>query len=87
MALISGAELVVAVVALTLAAAMAFPTTLTLERSIPTRGVSLNELMSRDRSRHRRMLASSDVVVNFPVGGTYDPFAAGYVSNSLPAIK
>lgn len=76
-----GAGLVLVVVALTLAASEAFPTTLKLERSIPARGVSLNELMARDRARHRRMLASSDAVVNFPVGGTYDPFVAGYVSN------
>ncbi|QCE09402.1 aspartic proteinase-like protein 2 [Vigna unguiculata] len=54
------------------------PVSLPLERAFPTNhGVELSELRARDALRHRRMLQSSNGVVDFPVQGTYDPFQVG----------
>ncbi|WVZ00691.1 hypothetical protein V8G54_026760 [Vigna mungo] len=51
------------------------PVSLPLERAFPTNhGVELSQLRARDALRHRRMLQSSNGVVDFPVQGTYDPF-------------
>ncbi|XP_061345392.1 aspartic proteinase 36 [Gastrolobium bilobum] len=68
-------------VALLLAAAAVVsgsPATLTLERAFPSNhGVELSQLRARDMLRHRRMLQSSNGVVDFPVQGTFDPFQVG----------
>lgn len=50
-----------------------------LERAFPTsHGVELSQLRERDRVRHGRMLQNfPGGVVDFPVEGTYDPFAVG----------
>ncbi|XP_047168029.1 aspartic proteinase 36 [Vigna umbellata] len=54
------------------------PVSLPLERAFPTNhGVELSQLRARDALRHRRMLQSSNGVVDFPVQGTYDPFQVG----------
>lgn len=58
-----------------------FPTTMTLERAFPvSRDVELSHLVARDRARHGRMLQSSNAsgVIDFPVGGTFNPFLVGY---------
>lgn len=53
-----------------------FPATLTLERSFPTNHkVELSQLRARDRLRHGRVLSG---VVDFPVGGTFNPYLVGY---------
>ncbi|KAJ3696097.1 hypothetical protein LUZ60_001474 [Juncus effusus] len=63
-----------------------FPTSLTLERSLPTKGVGIEQLkardMARDRGRRknvRRLLAGSSPagVVDFPVEGSDNPFTVG----------
>ncbi|KAL5081848.1 hypothetical protein RYX36_010269 [Vicia faba] len=54
------------------------PVTLTLERAFPTNhGVEMNQLRARDLLRHRRILQSSNGVVDFDVHGTFDPFQVG----------
>ena len=54
------------------------PASLTLERAFPTNhGVELSQLRARDALRHRRMLQSSNGVVDFSVQGTFDPFQVG----------
>ncbi|KAJ6835473.1 aspartic proteinase-like protein 2 [Iris pallida] len=55
------------------------PAKLTLERSVPFR-TGLNELRSRDRARHGRLLqglTSAAGVVDFPVDGSSDPYTVG----------
>lgn len=61
-----------------------FPATLTLERAFPANHrVELSELVRRDRVRHGRLLqdssssSSSNGVIDFLVGGTFDPFVVG----------
>ncbi|CAJ1955832.1 unnamed protein product [Sphenostylis stenocarpa] len=76
----AAADLAISVWLLVAAAAVAAgsPATLTLERAFPTNhGVELNQLRARDELRHRRMLQSSNGVVDFSVQGTYDPFQVG----------
>ncbi|WVZ04187.1 hypothetical protein V8G54_024993 [Vigna mungo] len=54
------------------------PVTLTLERAFPSNhGVELSQLRARDSLRHRRMLQSTNYVVDFPVKGTFDPSEVG----------
>ncbi|XP_042472768.1 aspartic proteinase 36-like isoform X2 [Zingiber officinale] len=56
------------------------PPKLRLERALPTKGIGLEHLRSRDRARHagRSLLQSSAVeVVNFPLWGAANPFAVG----------
>ncbi|ESW22121.1 hypothetical protein PHAVU_005G129000 [Phaseolus vulgaris] len=54
------------------------PASLTLERAFPTNhGVELSQLRARDALRHRRILQSSNGVVDLSVQGTYDPFQVG----------
>ncbi|CAJ2660097.1 unnamed protein product [Trifolium pratense] len=54
------------------------PATLTLERAFPTNhGIELNQLKARDLLRNRRILQSSNGVVDFDVHGTFDPFQVG----------
>ncbi|KAG4972228.1 hypothetical protein JHK85_038649 [Glycine max] len=54
------------------------PASLTLERAFPTNHtVELSQLRARDALRHRRMLQSSNGVVDFSVQGTFDPFQVG----------
>ncbi|BAT90481.1 Aspartic proteinase-like protein [Vigna angularis] len=54
------------------------PVTLTLERAFPSNhGVELSQLRARDSLRHRRMLQSTNYVVDFPVKGTFDPSQVG----------
>ncbi|XP_020214780.1 aspartic proteinase-like protein 2 isoform X2 [Cajanus cajan] len=61
-----------------LAAVSASPVTLTLERAFPSdHGVELSQLRAWDSLRHRRMLQSTNYVVNFPVKGTFDPSQVG----------
>lgn len=58
-----------------------FPTTMTLERAFPvSRDVELSRLVARDKARHGRMLQSSNAsgVIDFPVGGTFNPLIVGY---------
>ncbi|KAI9086161.1 hypothetical protein K1719_031882 [Acacia pycnantha] len=65
------------IVALPLAttAALGFQTSLTLKRAFPSNhGVELSQLRAQDGLRHRRMLQSSNGVVDFSVSGTFDPF-------------
>lgn len=66
-----------------------FPAKLTLERTVPVRGVGLEHLKARDRFRHQRMLLGSSSsssstnatsVVEFPVEGSWNPFTVGYLS-------
>ncbi|KAF3775960.1 Aspartic proteinase-like protein 2 [Nymphaea thermarum] len=53
----------------------AFPMTLTLQRAFPAGGgEELEAARARDMARHRRMLQN---VVDFPVGGSGDPFSVG----------
>lgn len=56
-----------------------FQRVLTLERVFPVEEkVELEVIKARDRARHARTLQSfSGGVVNFPVGGTSDPYAFG----------
>jgi len=54
------------------------PVTLTLERAFPSNhGVELSHLRARDSLRHRRMLQSTNYVVDFPVKGIFDPSQVG----------
>ncbi|KAJ1388966.1 Xylanase inhibitor, C-terminal [Sesbania bispinosa] len=54
------------------------PVTLTLERAFPSNhGVELSHLKARDMLRHRRVLQTSNGVVDFQVQGTFDPFQVG----------
>lgn len=63
------------------------PATLTLERAFPSNhGVELSQLKARDTLRHRKMLQSSNGVVDFSVDGTFDPFQVGWVILSLLSI-
>ncbi|XP_061361836.1 aspartic proteinase 36-like [Gastrolobium bilobum] len=66
-------------VALLLAEAVSgFPVTLKLERAFPSNhGVELSELRAWDTVRHRRMLQSTNYVVDFPVKGASDPSQVG----------
>lgn len=60
------------------AAVYGSPATLTLERAFPSNhGVELSQLRARDMFRHRRMLQSSNGVVDFPVEGTFNPYEVG----------
>ncbi|KAJ6841131.1 aspartic proteinase-like protein 2 [Iris pallida] len=64
---------------LTVVNGFGFPAKLTLERSVPFR-VGLEELRSRDRSRHGRLLqgaARDSGVVDFPIDGSYNPYTIG----------
>ncbi|KAG4988934.1 hypothetical protein JHK85_031917 [Glycine max] len=64
--------------AVVLSAVVGSPVTLTLERAFPSNdGVELSELRARDSLRHRRMLQSTNYVVDFPVKGTFDPSQVG----------
>ncbi|KAG4985553.1 hypothetical protein AAZX31_12G079500 [Glycine max] len=64
--------------AVVLSAVGGSPVTLTLERAFPSNdGVELSELRARDSLRHRRMLQSTNYVVDFPVKGTFDPSQVG----------
>ncbi|KAL8504978.1 hypothetical protein ACS0TY_016251 [Phlomoides rotata] len=56
-----------------------FQRVLTLERAFPVEEkVDLEAIKARDRARHARTLQSfSGGIVNFPVGGTSDPYAFG----------
>ncbi|PON49710.1 Aspartic peptidase, partial [Trema orientale] len=57
-----------------------FPATMTLERAFPTNhGVELSQLRARDSIRHGRALQSTGGggVIDFPVGGTFNPFLVG----------
>lgn len=65
-----------------------FPATLTLERAFPTNHrVELSQLRARDGVRHGRMLQQSSSggggVINFPVGGTFDPYIVGLYFTSV----
>ncbi|RDX97923.1 Aspartic proteinase-like protein 2 [Mucuna pruriens] len=76
----TAATFVISVALLAAAAAVVCgsPATLTLERAFPTNhGVELSQLRARDALRHRRMLQSSNGVVDFSVQGTFDPFQVG----------
>ncbi|CAL0304041.1 unnamed protein product [Lupinus luteus] len=54
------------------------PMTLTLERAFPSNhGMELNQLRAWDMDRHRRMLQSTNYIVDFPVKGTFDPSKVG----------
>ncbi|KAL6129636.1 hypothetical protein ACLB2K_072985 [Fragaria x ananassa] len=58
-----------------------FPATLTLERAFPTNHkVELSQLRARDRLRHGRVLSG---VVDFPVGGTFNPYLVGLYFTSV----
>ncbi|RDX94873.1 Aspartic proteinase-like protein 2 [Mucuna pruriens] len=59
------------------------PVTLTLERAFPSNhGMELSQLRAWDSLRHRRMLQSTNYVVDFPVKGTFDPLQFGlYFTN------
>ncbi|XP_062000304.1 aspartic proteinase 36-like [Rosa rugosa] len=58
-----------------------FPATLTLERAFPTNhNVQLSQLRARDRVRHGRMLSG---VVEFPIGGTFNPYLVGLYFTSV----
>ncbi|KAK4741897.1 hypothetical protein SAY87_025485 [Trapa incisa] len=60
-----------------------FPTTMTLQRTFPAiRDVELSHLVARDKARHGRLLQqsstnASEVVIDFPVGGTFNPYLVG----------
>lgn len=56
-----------------------FQRVLTLERAFPVEErVDLEVIKARDRARHARMLQGfSGGIVDFPVGGTSDPYAFG----------
>ncbi|XP_015882064.2 aspartic proteinase 36 isoform X2 [Ziziphus jujuba] len=58
-----------------------FPAMMTLERAFPIdhRVHELSQLRARDRIRHGRMLQSSNGggVIDFPIGGTFNPFLVG----------
>lgn len=74
----AAAAFAIAVALLVAAVAAGSPASLTLERAFPTNhGVELSQLRARDAARHRRILQSSNGVVDFPVQGTYDPFQVG----------
>ena len=80
MAAIFPAGVAIAAVLLPVAVVLCgFPaTTMTLERAFPTNhGVHINQLRARDTIRHGRMLQSSDAVIDFPVGGTVNPYLVG----------
>lgn len=84
--------LVIAAVLLPFSVVMCgFPaTTMTLERAFPTNhGVhELGQLRARDRIRHGRMLQSSNGgVIDFPVGGTFNPFLVGYSQISISTLE
>ncbi|KAL6519360.1 hypothetical protein OROGR_018680 [Orobanche gracilis] len=68
-----------AAAAATALSADAFQGVLTLERAFPFgERVELEAIKDRDRVRHARILQSfSGGVVDFPVGGTSDPYAVG----------
>lgn len=56
-----------------------FQTTFVLERAFPlNKPANLTQLADRDRARHGRMLQSANGVIDFQVGGSYDPFQVGY---------
>lgn len=78
-AILFRAKILMAVAVLLSCAAVvlcSFPATLTLERAFPTNHkVQLSQLRARDRVRHGRMLSG---VVDFPVGGTFNPYLVGY---------
>ncbi|XP_042411832.1 aspartic proteinase 36-like [Zingiber officinale] len=57
--------------------AEAFKAGLRLERTLPTKGVHLDHLRARDRSRHGRSLLGTSGVVDFPVEGSANPFTVG----------
>ncbi|KAI9087205.1 hypothetical protein K1719_030840 [Acacia pycnantha] len=53
-------------------ATLGFPASLALKRAFPSNHrVELSQLRARDGLRHRRMLQSSNGVVDFPVSGTF----------------
>ena len=52
--------------------------TMKLDRAFPTNhGVQINQLRARDTIRHGRTLQSSDAAIDFPVGGTVNPYLVG----------
>ncbi|KAJ1385500.1 Xylanase inhibitor, N-terminal, partial [Sesbania bispinosa] len=72
------AAVVFSVLLLSAAAVSGSPFTLTLERAFPSNhGVELSQLRARDSVRHRRMLQSTNYVVDFPVKGAFDPSQVG----------
>lgn len=68
-----------------------FPAMMTLERAFPIdhRVHELSQLRARDRIRHGRMLQSSNGggVIDFPIGGTFNPFLVGYSINSICILE
>ncbi|KAK7262223.1 hypothetical protein RJT34_29786 [Clitoria ternatea] len=73
-----GTAFLFSVLILSAAAVAASPLALTLERAFPSNhGVDLAQLRARDNLRHRRMLQSTNYVVDFPVKGTFDPTEVG----------
>lgn len=73
------ALLVMALLVALASAAVGFQRVLTLERAFPVEEkVDLEVIKARDRARHARTLQSfSGGIVDFPVGGTSDPYAFG----------
>ncbi|XP_060201401.1 aspartic proteinase 36 [Lycium barbarum] len=70
---------VILVVAVAAAAAASAAKVLNLERIIPLKGkVEMDEIRSRDKARHARMLQSfAGGIVDFPVVGSSDPYLVG----------
>ncbi|KAK9912904.1 hypothetical protein M0R45_036737 [Rubus argutus] len=91
-AILFRAKILMAVAVLLSCAAVvlcSFPATLTLERAFPSNHkVQMSQLRARDRVRHGRMLSG---VVDFPVGGTFNPYLVGLYFTSVnlgtPAIE
>ncbi|KAK7267986.1 hypothetical protein RIF29_20668 [Crotalaria pallida] len=74
----SAFEIYLAAVVLTVVVVSGSPATLKLERAFASNhGVELSQLRARDLFRHRRMLQSSNGVVDFSVQGTFNPFQVG----------